>query len=142
MNPPSTDKPALVAIVDDEQDITTFLGLALEDHGYRVVTINDAGNSLTALRDQPPDLICLDLLMPHRTGASLFKEIRSDSCLANVPVLILSGLNASEDLSEILGIETDDEPTIDYLEKPIVRDTFLETVASLLARDETKGGRQ
>jgi DNA-binding response OmpR family regulator len=125
----------LIAIVDDEEDITTYLGLALEDAGYEVVTINESASALKTLRQQPPDLICLDLLMPHRTGASLYLEIQQDQHLEKVPVLILSGLNAKDELNEILQRESNAAPPADYLEKPVAIDPFLAKVAELLTQN-------
>lgn len=132
-----TDKsrPPLIAIVDDEEDITTYLGLALEDVGYAVVTINDSASALKTLRKQPPDLICLDLLMPHRTGASLYLEIQQDEHLVTVPVLILSGLNAKDELDEILKRESEAAPPADYLEKPVETEPFLAKVEELLTQN-------
>ncbi len=129
------NRPPLVAIVDDEEDITTFLGLALEDVGYEVVTINESAEALATLRMRPPDLICLDLLMPHRTGASLYVEITADSQLATIPVLILSGLNARELLNDILQGEDAEASPEGYLEKPIETEPFLAKVRELLARN-------
>jgi len=143
MDSRARDLPPLVAIVDDEEDITTFLGLALEDEGYRVVTINESADALQILRQAPPDLICLDLLMPHRTGASLYLEISRDRLLASSPVLILSGLNARDELNDLLRREADAEPPAGYLEKPLDRDIFLAKVQQLLnARGKQPEGAQ
>ena len=134
MNAPNNSRPPLVTIVDDEEDITTFLGLALEDAGYRVVTTNESATALQILRQDPPDLICLDLLMPHRTGASLYLAIRQDPQLAEIPVLILSGLNARDELQEILRQEGEPAPPAGYLEKPLEQELFLDTVQQLLGQ--------
>jgi DNA-binding response OmpR family regulator len=138
MNSQENTTPPLVAIVDDEEDITTFLGLALEDEGYRVVTINEAAEALPILRQAPPDLICLDLLMPHRTGASLYLEICKDPRLAPVPVLILSGLNARDELNDLLRHEADVAPPAGYLEKPLESEIFLAKVQELLSARGTQ----
>ena len=90
---------------------------------------------MATLRKRPPDLICLDLLMPYRTGASLYMEIAGDSQLATVPVLILSGLNASELLNDILQGEGAETSPDGYLEKPIETEPFLAKVRELLARN-------
>ncbi len=139
MNETNGSRPPLVAIVDDEPDITTFLGLALEDSGFRVVTVNDPNDALAVFRREPPDLICLDLLMPHRTGASLYLEIQRDEQLGAVPVLILSGLNARDELDEILNREGGLIAPAGYLEKPPARETFLEMVRKLLGRTGSSG---
>jgi DNA-binding response OmpR family regulator len=122
----------LVAIIDDEEDVTTYLSLALEDSGYRVVTTNEPALAMTLLRRHRPDLICLDLLMPERMGSSLYLEICGDSDLEAIPVLILSGLNAREELAELLQRQANIAPPAGYIEKPPDAEQFIDTVRSLL----------
>jgi DNA-binding response OmpR family regulator len=130
----SPDKlPPLVAIVDDEPDITTFLGLALEDAGYRVVTINDSASALALLRERRPDLVCLDLLMPEQMGPSLYLQIRRIEELRGVPVLILSGLGAQDHFQELLSHAGQVPPPTGYVEKPVEPESFLDAVRSVLA---------
>ena len=86
-----------VAVVDDEPDVLTFVRLALDDRGFDVMTLDRVAGALSALRAFAPDAICLDLLMPEQTGLSLLVEIRKDPDLAQIPVLILSALNAREE---------------------------------------------
>ena len=130
--------PPRVALVDDEEDITTFLRLALEDAGCAVAVCNRADDALGVLREFRPDLVCLDLLMPGRTGASLYAEMAGDPELGGVPVLILSGLGARDDLPDILARGGGEAPPpAGYLEKPIDAAGFLRLVRSLLgARGE------
>ncbi|MFH1844147.1 MAG: response regulator [bacterium] len=130
----------LVIIIDDEVDITTFLGLALEDAGYRVQTLNEATHAMELLRRERPDLICLDLLMPEQTGASLYQEIRLDTTLRQTPVLILSGLNAREELGQLLHQDPNLEPPAGYLEKPVEAEAFLQLIQQLLGVGDTPDG--
>ena len=133
MNEPNQGLPPLVALVDDEEDITTFLEFALEDAGYRVVTTNDSASALKLLREQRPDLICLDLLMPERMGSSLYLQIRRAEELAEIPVLILSGLGAQEDLQDLLARVGEVPPPTGYIEKPIETRNFLAAIGHALA---------
>lgn len=133
MNEPSQGQPPLVALVDDEEDITTFLGLALEDAGYRVVTTNDSASALKLLRERRPDLICLDLLMPERMGSSLYLEIRRAEELAGIPVLILSGLGVQDDFQDLLAQAGDVPPPTGYIEKPVETQGFLAAIGHALA---------
>jgi DNA-binding response OmpR family regulator len=133
MSEPRPGQPPLVALVDDEEDITTFLAIALEDAGYRVVATNESAVALALLRERRPDLICLDLLMPERMGASLYLQIRRAEELAAVPVLILSGLGTRDDLRELLARTGDVPPPTGYIEKPVDREDFLSAVERALA---------
>jgi DNA-binding response OmpR family regulator len=128
----SVGRGQLVAIVDDEVDITTYLRLALEEHGFRVMTFSDAEEAKESLGKLEPDLICLDLLMPRHSGLSLYVEIVQDPRLRSCPVLIISGLAVRDDLPEILGRAGDLPTPSGFIDKPIDIDEFLATVIDLL----------
>jgi DNA-binding response OmpR family regulator len=137
MNRYPDSRPPLVAIIDDEEDITTFLGLALEDAGLAVATTNESATALEFLQRERPDVICLDLLMPERMGASLYLAIRRDPDLAATPVLILSGLGARDDLLALLQREGAVTPPTGYIDKPVEPEAFVATIRAQLAA----GGR-
>jgi DNA-binding response OmpR family regulator len=132
MSPAADPRAPRVAIVDDEEDVLTFLRLALEDQGYEVLACDRPGGALELLAEFEPDLICLDLLMPERMGVSLYVDIRKSRRLATVPVLILSGLNAREGLLDILRRESDVPAPSGYLEKPVGSAQFLAAVQDVL----------
>ncbi len=108
-----------VAVVDDEPDVLTFVRLGLGDRGFDVLALDRVEGALRALRAFAPDAVCLDLLMPERTGLSLLVEIRKDPDLARVPVLILSGLNARDELRETLRREGLGPAPAAFIEKPV-----------------------
>ena len=127
-----------VALIDDEEDITTYLGLALEDRGYEVLPCNEPVRALERLREWTPDVVCLDLLMPEEMGTSLYVSLRRDERLAPVPVVILSGLNARRELARMLSTLTDVPPPDGYIEKPVDMSAFIAAVETL-ARPERNG---
>lgn len=127
-------------IVDDEADMRSFLRVALEDAGYRVREFARAEGVVAAARPDPPDLICMDIVMPVRSGISLYRELRQSRALDGVPVVILSGFARPEEdiaaeFSNLLG-----DPSIPgpdgYLDKPVVLDEFLALATSLVHRRE------
>jgi len=128
---PSRGVPT-VAIVDDEEDITTYLRIALEDEGYRVVTTTDAAGALELLSLSRPDLICLDLLMPEQTGISLYASLVKHEQLAHVPIVILSGLTNREGLPAMLKQANELPEPAAFIEKPVDIEQFLRTVRQLL----------
>lgn len=125
-----------VAVVDDEEDITTFLRLALEDAGYGVVTTNDATAALDLLLASRPDLILLDLLMPERSGLSLYAAMRARPELGRIPTVILSGLGIAEELPELLRRAGGLPPPDGFLEKPLDAEQLLVKVKQLLGLPE------
>ncbi len=127
-----SQKPSLpaprVAVVDDEEDVLTFVRIALEDAGFTVQALDRPTEAIGALEVFRPHLILLDLLMPEQMGVSLYAELRQNPVLRHVPVIILSGLNARDTLPEAAG----------YLEKPVDAAALLHAVRRVLP--DPRGG--
>jgi len=136
MSQTASHRAPLVAIVDDEKDIVTYLRLALEDHGYRVFAVTESSTALERLVAAEPDVVCLDLLMPKHTGVALYAEIIRHPDLAGCPVLIMSGLTSKEDLPELLGEAGCLPPPACFLEKPIRVEELLEALSEHLRTAE------
>jgi DNA-binding response OmpR family regulator len=81
-----------VLIVDDEQDIRDFLSDLLQDNGYTVRIAVDGIQAMEMIKQEKPDLILLDLLMPKETGTDLYRKIHRKKEFESVPVIVISGL--------------------------------------------------
>ena len=80
-------------VIDDEEDLTTYLSAILEENGFSVRTANNAEDGERLIREDTPDLICLDLLMPGKTGINLFLRLRRrEEPLKDVPLIIITGI--------------------------------------------------
>jgi DNA-binding response OmpR family regulator len=121
------------AVVDDEQDVLTFLRAAFEDRGFEVMTSDQPYAALPLLRRFRPDLVCLDLVMPEQSGVSLYLEMRRIPELSRVPVLILTGLDAGEALRTIEHDVTGVLPPDATVEKPLDLPSLFRAVDELLA---------
>lgn len=88
-----------VLIVDDEPDIRTFLRSVLEENGFSTITAKNGVEGLETLRKEKPDLVLLDLMMPKKSGITMFQELRKDSSLSTTPVIIVTGV------SEVTGVD-------------------------------------
>src|SRR5687768_7599909 len=87
-----------IFIIDDEQDFTQMLKLCLETMGYyHVGEENDPLAAVRSARLFDPDLILLDLMMPHMDGAEIAAHLRRDPVLHDVPVLFMTALVTDED---------------------------------------------
>jgi len=110
-----------ILIVDDELDMITFISEILEDHGYTSISAKDGVEGLEALRREKPDLVLLDLMMPKKSGITMFQELRKDPNLSHIPVVIVTGI------SDVTGVDFRDhmfkQPLRD--EKKIVETTGL-----------------
>jgi CheY-like chemotaxis protein len=125
-----------VLIVDDEQSIVIYLTTVLEDGGYAACSAMDGQEGLGMARRERPDLICLDVMMPKRSGVSLYQEIKRDPELKSTPVMFISAYNRIRDLrNPVTFRKMIPDPTIPYpelcMEKPIAVPDFLEAVSKL-----------
>ena len=125
-----------VLIVDDEQSIVIYLTTVLDDGGYATCSAMDGLEGLEIARTEKPDLICLDVMMPKRSGVSLYEEIKRDPELKSVPVMFISAYNRIRDLRDPVTfrkmIPDSAIPHPDLcIEKPIAVSEFLEAVSKL-----------
>ena len=89
-----------IALVDDERNILTSLGMALEAEGYKVRTYNDGAAALEALAEEPADLAILDIKMPRMDGMELLRRLRQ---LTDMPVIFLT--SKDEEIDELFGLK-------------------------------------
>ncbi|MCK5340294.1 MAG: response regulator [Desulfobulbaceae bacterium] len=88
-----------ILIVDDELDMITYISEILEDHGYTSTSAKDGDEGLEVLRREKPDLVLLDLMMPKKSGITMFQELRNDPDLSHIPVVIVTGI------SDVTGVD-------------------------------------
>lgn len=81
---------AYILIVDDDPDILDGITTILETQPYRLATARDGKKCLEMVKQEPPDLLILDLLMPRMDGWGVIREMRSEPRFADVPILVLS----------------------------------------------------
>ena len=127
--------PKKIMIIDDEPDIRMYLEAALEDGGYQTCETAEDKTIFEVAAEEKPDLIVLDIMMPRRSGVSVYKEIRSDETFRNIPVVIISGMlvvkdSIEEEFRKLIGEETIPLPE-GFIEKPIKLPVFMELVKRL-----------
>ncbi len=126
-----------ILVIDDEDTILTYLTMVFEDAGYEALSAPDADEGLAVARQNKPDLITLDIMMPKRSGISAYRELRGDALLCDIPVIFISGYTALCDIKDpsafrtIVKDESIPRPEACF-EKPIEVPRLLETVARLL----------
>ena len=83
-----------ILVAEDDPAIANLIAYNLEQDGYRLSIVSDGAAALASLRDSPPDLLILDLLLPLQSGWQVLRSIRSrrDPTLAALPVLVVSAL--------------------------------------------------
>jgi two-component system phosphate regulon response regulator PhoB len=112
-----------VLVVDDDPDVRLFNVTVVEENGFTPIEASNGEEGLKLLREEKPDLVILDVLMPRQSGIRLFRDLKTDKSLKHIPVILLSGiakktfLRSQKALTEFGG-ESVPEPEI-YLEKPV-----------------------
>jgi Fe-S oxidoreductase/CheY-like chemotaxis protein len=80
-----------ILVVDDEEDVRTFLITVFEDAGAEVISASDGDEAIAMAREHQPDLISLDLSMPGKDGVETFVELRSTAGIEEIPVCVVTG---------------------------------------------------
>ena len=120
----------LILVVDDEPKVARLARDYLEKHGFRVLTAGDGQTALTAARREKPDLVILDLMLPHIDGREVCRILRRES---DVPIIMLTAL--SEEIDQVTGLEIGAD---DYITKPFSPRALVARVRALLRR--ARGG--
>lgn len=133
-----------VLIVDDEPDVCVYLRTILEQHGYAVEIASSVDAAEALLKKARPDVACLDIMMPKRSGMKLYEYMRASRRLRSVPVIIISGVVPTNEFEMRQFINDSQVPGPDgYLEKPIKIDEFVGLIERLTAPgpgSKTPGG--
>jgi len=79
-----------ILVADDDPECLQRARAVLESEGFRVMTARDGDEALAKLRATPPDLVLLDIIMPHRNGYQVCRAMRADPALRALPVLFVS----------------------------------------------------
>lgn len=116
-----------ILVVEDNANLAYGLTASLELEGHRVTVARDGAEGLRAVRDQEPDLVILDLMLPEMDGYRVLKSLRDEG--RDVPVLILTARGAESD--KVLGFRLGAD---DYVTKPFGLLELLARVAALLRR--------
>ena len=89
----ATVKPSKLMVVDDEPTNVKIVRRFLELEGFsQFVTTTDGRKAMTLIRDERPDCVLLDLMMPFVTGLDILDEMRHDPATAHIPVIILTAV--------------------------------------------------
>lgn len=121
-----------IALVDDERNILTSLGMALEAEGYSVRTYSDGAAALEALTDDPADLGIFDIKMPRMDGMELLRRVRQ---LSDMPVIFLT--SKDEEIDQLFGLKMGAD---DYIAKPFSQRLIIERVKAVLRRSGLRDG--
>jgi two-component system, OmpR family, alkaline phosphatase synthesis response regulator PhoP len=89
-----------VLVVDDQPHIVRLIQVNLEKEGVQVATAGDGVEGLQKVRDLRPDLVILDVIMPRKDGFEVLREMKNDSALSEIPVIMLTVKAHNSDIVE------------------------------------------
>ena len=118
-----------ILIVDDDLDILELLKMNLEPEGYNIQTASDGEKAVQSACMNPPDLILLDVMMPHKDGLEVIAELKDIDHTKNVPVILITARGQTED--KVQGLDTGAD---DYITKPFDLREVTARVEAVLGR--------
>jgi len=118
--------PIKILVIDDDSAVTDLLSLLLRSQGFDVAATNNSTDGLSLIRENSPDVVVLDLMMPEMDGWQICKAVREFS---QVPIIILSALNDPSMIASVLDAGADD-----YLTKPTPSRVLIAHINRLLHR--------
>jgi CheY-like chemotaxis protein len=128
------EKKAKILLIDDDQDFVEATKAILETRPYEVIVASNGDEGLRKAREEKPDLILLDVIMPVRNGFSAAEQLKKDPELAKIPTLMLTafavkGVQSSIPVSRGFALETED-----YIDKPVSPEELLARVGKYLKK--------
>ncbi len=121
-----------ILVVEDESDVADLLTLNFRKAGFRISTAVDGASGLQKAREDRPDFIVLDLMLPKMSGLEVCKILKNDTATSHIPILMLTA--KAEEIDRIVGLEFGAD---DYVTKPFSPREILLRIRAILRRGET-----
>ncbi|MBI2831441.1 MAG: response regulator [Chloroflexi bacterium] len=125
-------KPVKILVIDDDRVLVDATKTVLESRNYQVVAAYDGDEGLKKAKEEKPDLIILDIIMPTKDGFKVCEQIKGNPEIADIPVLIMTSFASQKGTSNIpvsagFGLEAEG-----YIDKPVSPADLLSRVEKML----------
>lgn len=121
-----------IVVVEDEEDIQELIRYNLEREGYTVRGVTTGEAALTTIKDHPPDLVLLDIMLPGKDGLDICKTLKSEPKTRAIPVIMLTAKGEEADIVTGLELGADD-----YVTKPFSPRVLIARIRTVLRRQTT-----
>ena len=121
-----------ILIVDDEPNIVISLEFLMRREGFEVLVARDGEEALRNIKEQQPDLVLLDVMMPKVNGFDVCKQVRNDPALAGMRIIMLTAKGREAEIAKGLALGADG-----YITKPFSTRDLAVQVRNLLGLEET-----
>lgn len=121
-----------VVYFEDESDMVELVRIILGREGYHVEGVREGQLGLQAIKEELPDIILLDLMMPDMDGWEIFQQIKNDEATMNIPIIVITA--KAQTVDKVLGLEI--AKVDDYISKPFRPHELVERVEKVLSEKE------
>lgn len=124
-----SDKKRILCI-EDEAEMIELTRLVLEREGFEVLGAVGGSQGLEVLKQEKPDLVLLDLMMPDMDGWEVYRQMKADKELADIPVIVVTA--RAQSIDKVLGLQV--AKVSDYITKPFGPKDLIESIKRVLER--------
>ena len=126
------DKKPKILLVDDDIDFIEATRMVLEKESYDIVVASQGNEGLQKAREENPDLILLDIIMPVKDGFTAAEQLKNDPQLSKIPVIMLTSFSSRGQQTSIPVSRGFDLEADDYIEKPVSPEQLLASIKRYL----------
>jgi two-component system, OmpR family, response regulator VicR len=123
----------IILCIEDEQEMIDLIRLILSRRGFEVRGANSGEEGLKSMRQQQPDLVLLDLMMPDMDGWEVYQQMKADETTRKIPVIVVTA--RAQSIDKVLGLHI--AKVDDYIAKPFSPQELMNSVDNVLAGKKT-----
>jgi len=123
-----------ILCIEDEAEMIELTRLVLEREGFEVVGAVGGAKGLASLKEEKPDLVLLDLMMPDMDGWEVYRQMKADKELADIPVIVVTA--RAQSIDKVLGLQV--AKVSDYVTKPFGPKELIESIRRVLDGPDTE----
>ncbi len=116
--------------IEDEQEMIDLVRLIMVRRGYEVIGATGGRDGLVAIRENIPDLVLLDLMMPDMDGWDVYQQMKADDKTRDIPVIVVTA--KAQSIDKVLGLHI--AKVDDYISKPFSPSELVESIEKILSR--------
>ncbi len=129
-----TDKTTkMILCIEDEPEMIDLICLILSRRGFEIRGANGGKEGLEIIRNEHPDLVLLDLMMPEMDGWEVYQQMKADEAAKDIPVIVVTA--KAQSIDKVLGLHI--AKVDDYIAKPFSPQELLASVDAVLGRKQT-----
>ena len=127
-------KKAKILLIDDDVDFVEATKIVLESKPYEIIVANEGAEGLRKAREEKPDLIVLDVIMPVKDGFTAAEEFKKDPELEKIPIIMLTSYSEKGGETSIAASRGLTLEAEDYIDKPVKPEELLQRVEKQLRK--------